>query len=72
MLDDVLSRGLHALVLTNAMLPMRKMREPLLALRRTYGHRLKIRVSLDHYTLEGHEAERGKGAERERKTTHGE
>jgi MoaA/NifB/PqqE/SkfB family radical SAM enzyme len=59
MLDDVLSRGLHALVLTNAMLPMRKLRAPLLTLHRSYGDRLKIRVSLDHYTLEGHEAERG-------------
>ena len=59
MLDDVLSRGLHALVLTNAMLPMRKLREPLLALHRAHGDQLKIRVSLDHYTLEGHEAERG-------------
>jgi uncharacterized Fe-S cluster-containing radical SAM superfamily protein len=59
MLDDVLSRDLNALVLTNAMLPMRKLREPLLALLRSYGDRLKIRVSLDHYTLEGHEVERG-------------
>ena len=59
MLDDVLSRGLHALVLTNAMLPMRKLRAPLLALRQTHGERLKIRVSLDHYTRAGHEAERG-------------
>ena len=59
MLSDVLSRGLHALVLTNAMLPMRKLREPLLALHRSYGDRLKIRVSLDHYTMEGHEEERG-------------
>ncbi len=59
MLDDVLSRGLHALVLTNAMLPMRKLRDPLLALHRAYGDKLTIRVSLDHYTREGHEAERG-------------
>ena len=59
MLDDVLGRGLHALVLTNAMLPMRKLRDPLLALHQTYGANLKIRVSLDHYTREGHEAERG-------------
>ena len=59
MLEDVLSQGLHALVLTNAMLPMRKLRAPLLALRQAHGERLKIRVSLDHYTLEGHEAERG-------------
>ena len=59
MLEDVLSRGLHALVLSNAMLPMRKLRDPLLALHRSYGETLKIRVSLDHYTQAGHEAERG-------------
>ena len=59
MLEDVLSRGLHALVLTNAMLPMRKLRDPLLALHRSYSETLKIRVSLDHYTQAGHEAERG-------------
>ena len=59
MLDDVLSRGLHALVLTNAMAPMRKLREPLLVLHRAHPEKLTIRVSLDHYTPEGHEAERG-------------
>ncbi len=59
MLEDVLSSGLHALVLTNAMLPMRKLQAPLRALHRSYGNRLKIRVSLDHYTPDGHESERG-------------
>jgi uncharacterized Fe-S cluster-containing radical SAM superfamily protein len=59
MLDDVLSSGLNALVLTNAMLPTRKLQAPLLAIHRSYGNRLKIRVSLDHYTRDGHEAERG-------------
>ncbi|HME23177.1 MAG TPA: radical SAM protein [Acetobacteraceae bacterium] len=60
MLDDVLSRGFDALVLTNAMKPMRKLRPQLLALRDTYGTRLRIRVSLDHYLPEVHEAERGR------------
>jgi hypothetical protein len=59
MLDDVLSRGFDALVLTNAMKPMRKLRPQLLALRDAYGARLRIRVSVDHYTPEVHEAERG-------------
>ena len=36
MLDDVLSRGFHALVLTNAMAPLRKLRPQLLALRDAY------------------------------------
>ena len=60
MLELVLSRGLNALVLTNAMMPMRKLREPLLALRERYGGRLTIRVSLDHHTPLIHEAERGR------------
>src|SRR5579859_681560 len=60
MLQDVLSRGLDALVLTNAMKPMRKLRAQLLALRRAYGDRLRIRVSLDHYDAAVHEAERGR------------
>jgi hypothetical protein len=60
MLDDVLSRGLGALVLTNAMTPLRKLRPQLLALRAAYGERLTIRVSLDHYTQAVHEVERGR------------
>jgi hypothetical protein len=60
MLDDVLSRGLDALVLTNAMKPMRKLRPALLALRSAHGERLRIRVSLDHYAAAVHEAERGR------------
>jgi len=59
MLNDVLSRGFNALVLTNAMQPMRRLRPQLLALRNTYGARLRIRVSLDHHASEVHEAERG-------------
>lgn len=62
MLRDVLSRGLHALVLTNAMKPLRKRRAEMLALRDEYGDRLTIRVSLDHYVPEVHEQERGRRA----------
>jgi MoaA/NifB/PqqE/SkfB family radical SAM enzyme len=60
MLELVLSRGLHALVLTNAMKPMRKLRAALLDLRDRYPGGLTIRVSLDHYTQAIHEAERGR------------
>ena len=60
MLDDVLSRGLRALVLTNAMAPLRRLRPRMLALREAHGDRLTIRVSLDHYTPAVHEAERGR------------
>jgi hypothetical protein len=59
MLEEVLSRGLRALVLTNAMKPMHKMKPALLALRDRYGARLTIRVSLDHYGRRVHEEERG-------------
>ena len=62
MIEDVLSRGLHALVLTNAMQPMRKLRPGLLALRERYPDLLTIRVSLDHYTQPIHEAERGRNS----------
>ncbi len=60
MLRAVLSRGLDALVLTNAMKPLRKRRTELLALREQYGDRLTIRVSLDHYDPAVHEQERGR------------
>ena len=59
MLEDVLSRGFEAMVLTNAMKPMWKMKPALLALRERHGDRLIIRVSLDHYGTALHEAERG-------------
>jgi Radical SAM superfamily len=60
MLELVLSRGLRALVLTNAMQPMRRLRSELLALKDRFGDRLTIRVSLDHYASAIHEAERGR------------
>jgi uncharacterized Fe-S cluster-containing radical SAM superfamily protein len=60
MLDAVLSRDLDALVLTNAMRPLRKLRPEMLALRAAYGDRMTIRVSLDHYDPALHEQERGR------------
>ena len=64
MLGDALARGHRALVLTNAMQPMLRprIREGLLALHQTYGDRLVMRVSLDHYTRELHDTERGEGS----------
>jgi uncharacterized Fe-S cluster-containing radical SAM superfamily protein len=59
MLEDVLSRDLRALVLTNAMKAMDKCKRSLLQLRERYGERLTIRVSIDHYGRRVHEAERG-------------
>ncbi len=60
MLDDALARGFDVLVLTNAMQPMRKLRDGLTGLRNAYGKRLRLRVSIDHYAQAVHEAERGR------------
>ena len=61
MLGETLERGFEVLVLTNAMQPMLRpgIRQGLLGLRAAHGERLRLRVSLDHYTRELHEAERG-------------
>lgn len=63
MLGDALARGFSVLVLTNAMQPMLRPRvaEGLIALRDTYRDRLTVRVSLDHYSAELHDTERGPG-----------
>lgn len=59
MIEDALSRGFRALVLTNAMKPMQRRKADLLRLKAAYGDRLAIRVSLDHYARDLHEMERG-------------
>ena len=61
MLELALDGGFDVLVLTNAMQPMQRPRikKALLDLVARYGSKLKIRVSLDHFTAELHEAERG-------------
>ena len=60
MLADSLTAGHRALVLTNAMRPMMKCGNELLALRERHGERLVLRVSVDHYRPELHEEERGR------------
>ena len=60
MLQSVLARGLRALVLTNAMKPMEKLRAGLLALNQQYPGQLTIRVSVDHPDPAIHEQERGR------------
>jgi len=64
MLADVLSRpGLRAIVLTNAMQPMRRHAASLLALKDRFGSdRLTVRVSLDHHEAAHHDVERGEGS----------
>ncbi len=58
-LELTLARGFQVLVLTNAMRPMMKCAEGLKALRARFGDALVIRVSIDHYTKDLHELERG-------------
>jgi sulfatase maturation enzyme AslB (radical SAM superfamily) len=58
MIEAALGRGFEALVLTNAMRPMRRFEAALAALPR---ERLTFRVSLDHHSAAVHEAERGAG-----------
>lgn len=60
LIETSLARGFRVLVLTNAMRPMQRLAAPLVDLDRRYGAALTIRVSLDHYTRERHEAERGR------------
>jgi len=62
MLQDALERGFDALVLTNAMKPMMKRAGALLDLKKRYSDRLSLRVSIDHFTQAGHEAERGRNS----------
>lgn len=64
MTDAALSRGFKVLILTNAMAPMMrsKVREGLLDLQARFGERLKLRISLDHFSAEKHDEERGADA----------
>ncbi len=62
LLRDSLSRGYRVLVLTNAMRPMMRHQNSLLALKTEYGANLNFRVSVDHYNEALHEVERGIGS----------
>src|SRR5262249_17176517 len=64
MMEDCLARGFRVLVLTNAMRPMQRFKAKLLDLNARLGERLAVRVSLDHFTAERHEDERGPGTYR--------
>jgi organic radical activating enzyme len=58
-LEETLKRNFEVLILTNAMKPMARRKEQLLELKNTYGNKMTFRVSLDHFTKEFHEKERG-------------
>jgi len=59
-----LARGYDVLILTNAMRPMMRktMQQGLLRLRDAYPGKLTLRISVDHYRDDLHDAERGQGA----------
>jgi predicted phosphodiesterase/pyruvate-formate lyase-activating enzyme len=61
MIEECVLRGFRVLVLTNAMRPMQRRRAELLALKARCGAKVEFRVSLDHFTSERHEDERGPG-----------
>ena len=57
--ETCLGRGHNVLLLTNAMAPMRHHRDWLTAVNASFPGQLLLRVSLDHFTRERHEEERG-------------
>lgn len=59
-----LERGYDVLILTNAMRPMmrKSVRAALEGLIAEFGNKLTFRISLDHWSPEVHDKERGKGA----------
>ncbi len=62
--EMALERGHTLLVLTNAMKPMMRPRlqAGLLDLHARFPNKMTLRVSLDHFTPEGHDQERGNGS----------
>ncbi|WP_298674961.1 radical SAM protein [uncultured Lentibacter sp.] len=64
MMQAALARGFEVLVLTNAMRPMmrKSVQKALLALVAQYRDKITLRISLDHWSEELHNAERGKNA----------
>ena len=64
MAETALARGFEVLILTNAMAPMMrpKVQTGLLSLNDQFKDRLSLRISLDHYSAEQHDLERGAGS----------
>lgn len=64
MAEAALARGYDVLILTNAMRPMMrpKIQTGLLDLKERFGDKLTLRISLDHWDQNIHDAERGKGS----------
>ena len=64
MADMALARGYEVLILTNAMRPMLRpsVQKGLRKLQAAYGAKLTLRISVDHWSAEKHDEERGKGS----------
>ncbi|NNE52008.1 MAG: radical SAM protein [Sulfitobacter sp.] len=64
MTEAALERGYEVLILTNAMRPMMRsnMQEGLVRLNKAYPGKMTLRISVDHYCRDLHDAERGEGA----------
>lgn len=64
MTEAALARGYDVLILTNAMRPMMrpKMQSGLKRLNAAYPEKLTLRISVDHYRPDLHDAERGEGS----------
>lgn len=61
-LELILKRGFEALVLTNAVRVLKRHKPQLIKFNNEYPYKLNLRVSLDHYSKEVHEKERGVGS----------
>ncbi len=59
-----LDRGYEVLILTNAMRPMmrKSVQKGLIDLNATYGDKLTLRISVDHWSAIHHDTERGRGS----------
>lgn len=60
MLEAVRSRGLDGLILSQAMQPLMTRPDELLQLQGRYGAQLTMGISIDHYSHDIHELERGR------------
>jgi sulfatase maturation enzyme AslB (radical SAM superfamily) len=60
-LESTLEAGFKTLLLTNAYRVIKRVETRLLHLKEKYGDQLSLRVSMDHYTAEVHNKERGEG-----------
>ena len=61
-LEATLVRGFQVLVLTNAFKVIGRHKQALLDLNKRFPGKLLLRISLDHYSAEKHESERGPGS----------